>query len=326
MRRQFLTRMAAMAASAIAAPYSFAQSSYPDKPIRILIGLAPGGSTDPMIRLIQPKLTELLGQPIIIENKPGGGTSIAASMVTGAPSDGYTLLFTAASTHVIHSIGIPRITYDPIKDFTPIATVSRAGWVMVVHESVPAKTIPEFVAYCKANPNKVSYASGGIGNANHLNFERFNHAMGIKTVHVPYKAGNSALPDIMSGRVQAYFTGVPTVQAGITSGALRPLAYSAARQGEVPPHMTFTAAGLPEFENVSSTTCLLGPGNLPSAITAKLAGAIEKTLALPEIKAAMVAQQQYSYYTAPKEFAESLRFDYEKYKQVMKEANIKLEG
>jgi len=325
MRRKFLTQMAAAAAGTAAVPV-LAQGAYPSQNIRIIVAFAPGGSVDPIIRIIQPKLNEMLGQPIVIENRPGGTTSIAATAVTKSAPDGYTLFFTAANTHVIHTIGRPHIPYDALKDFTSIAAVSRSGYVFAIHPSIPANTIAEYVAYCKANPNKVSYASSGIGNANHLAMERFNLATGIRTTHVPYKAAATAYMDFLAGRVQAYFSTTSVLQPGIEAGQLRGLAYTATQEGDVPKDKTFTAAGLPEFETVDSLNIVLGPARMPPAVVARLESTIQKALGMADIKAAMQKQKQYAYFMSGAALLDRMTKDRVRYEQIIKDANIKLEG
>ncbi len=356
MRRTFLAQMGAMAAG-LAAPNVFAQSgNYPDKPIRVNVSFPTGGTVDPMIRLIQPRLARatgvillgnqpwrglfryarrtlfekqrtgmLDGQPVIVENRPGGTTSIAAGFVTKQPADGYTLLFTGANTHLIHVIDQPHITYDPVRDFTPIAGVSGSGWVLACHESIPATTVAEYVAYAKANPNKISYASSGVGNANHLAMERFNQATGIKTVHVPYKAGATAALDFMAGRVHAYFTVLSNLSQAIQSGRCRGLAYSATKPGQVPAHLTFAGAGMPEFENAESVNCLMGPANMPAPVVAKLASAVQRALVAPEIPPAFATANQYTAWMSPEQLGTRMRNDFVMYKKIVKDANIKME-
>ncbi|MES3000013.1 MAG: tripartite tricarboxylate transporter substrate binding protein [Pseudomonadota bacterium] len=326
MRRRFLVQSAALLAGA-AAPSVFAQTSpYPNKIIKMIVSFGPVGSVDPIMRIIQPKMNESLGQTIVIENRPGGTTSIAAGAVTKSAPDGYTLLFTAEGTHVVHTIGRPQIPYHPINDFTPIAAVSRSGFVMAVHPSIPAKTIAEFVAYCKANPGKVDYASTGVGNNNHLAFERFALATGIKVTHVPYKETSAIIADFVPGRVQAFFSTTSVIQPMIDAGQIRALAYTATQEGDVPKNLTFTAAGLPEFENVDSLNVIMGPAHLPPAIALKLQAAVEAALALPEIKAAIQGQKQYAYFMTGEQLGARMRADLVKYNQIVKDANIKLEG
>jgi tripartite-type tricarboxylate transporter receptor subunit TctC len=330
-RRQFLARGAALLAASVASPSLFAQTAastgpYPNRIIKMLIPFGPVGSLDPIMRIIQPSMQNTLGQTIIIENRPGGTTSIAATMVYKSPPDGYTLFFTAAGTHVLHTVDKPSIPYHPVNDFTSIAAVSRSGFLMAVHPSIPAKNIAEFVAYMKANPNKVSYASTGVGNNNHLAFERFKLATGTQAVHVPYKETSAIITDFVTGRVQAFFSTTSVIQPLVDAGQIRALAYTATQEGDVPRHLTFTAAGLPEFENQDSLNIILGPRDLPPAITAKVMASIQAALQLPDVKTAIQGQKQYTYFMTGEQLAARMRSDLATYKQIVKDANIKLEG
>ncbi len=325
-RRDFLTRMAALIASAASMPRAFAQAAYPNKPIHIIVAFAPGDSVDNVIRIVQPKLSEMLGQPVIIENRPGGGTSIAAGAVTKAAADGYTLLFTASGAHVIHTIGQPQYQYEPIRDFTAISSISRAGWAFVVHPSLPVNSIAEYITYAKANPGKISFGSAGIGAGNHLVMVRFNLAAGIVTEHIPYKSSPNAVLDVTAGRLQAYFTSRTSLQPIIDAGRVRALTFTATRPGEFPASMSFAAAGFPEFDSVDTKYILLGPANLPPQVLGRLSTAIEKVLALPEIQASMAAQKQSAYFRNSQQIGESLSSDYEKYKVIIREAKINMQG
>jgi tripartite-type tricarboxylate transporter receptor subunit TctC len=302
-------------------PSALAQAAWPDRPIRMVVPFPPGGSTDPIARIVGQKLGEALGQSIVVDNRPGGNTSIGAGFVSKAAPDGYTLLFTAVSTHVIHTMQ-SSLAYDSVRDFTPIATVSRAGYLIVVHPSMPA-TLPEFIAYAKANPGKLNYASAGIGNANHLGAELFNMTAGVKTVHVPYKGGGAALQDLVAGRVQFMVTTIPTVIAAVESGQLRALAFSTP-QAEMPQVPTFTQHGLSDFEKIESLNGIMGPPGMPPAVVQKLSGEIEKLLKLPDVAAVMLKQKQSPFYLSPAQFGDRLRADQAKYAQVIKTADIKL--
>lgn len=326
MRRSFLKNMVALGAG-FAVPRAFATSdNYPDRPIRVIVGFAPGGSVDPIIRIMQPKMSELLGQPIIIDNRPGASTSLACYAVKQAAPDGYTLLFTAGTGHAVHAIDRPEIPYDPIKDFTPVATVSRSGWAFVVSPALPVKNIAEYVAYCKANPDKVSFGSSGVGLLNHLVMVRFNIASGIRVVHVPYKATPNALIDLAENRIQAYFTSTTSVQALVKSGRIRALAYTATKEGDMPAGMTFSVAGYPEFDKVDSINALLGPANMPVPLVAKLDAVAEKVLGMPEIGAAMAQQEQFAFYQNGQQLTERLHLEHDKYLQVIRSAHIKMGG
>ncbi|MES2999213.1 MAG: tripartite tricarboxylate transporter substrate binding protein [Pseudomonadota bacterium] len=325
MKRQFLQRMAAAALSAaacLAAPLALAQANYPDHPIRMVVPFPPGGSVDPIARVVGVRLGELLGQPIVIDNRAGGNTSIAAGFVAKAPADGYTLFFTAGSTHVIHTMQT-SLPYDPIKDFAPIGIVSRSGYMIAVHPSVPAKTLPEFIAYAKANPGKLNYASSGIGNANHLAGELFNILAGTQIVHVPYKGGAPALQDFLAGRVQVMITNVPGAQPHVDAGKLRALAYTS----QLPHHApvpTFAQYGMPDFAAIESLNVLLAPAGTPAPIIEKISVALKKVLAMPDVIAGIDAQKQEAWWSTPAQLGARLVSDKAKYTEVIEKANVKL--
>jgi tripartite-type tricarboxylate transporter receptor subunit TctC len=324
MRRKFLIQLTTMAAS-LAVPKAFAQGAkFPDHPIRVIVGFAPGGSVDPIIRIMQPKLGELLGQQWVIENRPGGSTSIACSAVKHAPADGHTLLFTAGSGHSVHTIDQPQYSYDPLKDFVPIATASRAGWAFAVTNALPVKTLAEYVAYCKANPNKISFGSSGVGLINHLAMERFNLAAGIKCVHVPYKASGTTVTDLVTGRIQAYFTAASSLQPFINSGQLRAIAYTSVGNSDVAPQQTFASIGLPDLDQIDSINVLLGPSGMPASSVAILTAACEKVLAMPDVQAGIKAQQQVAFFQNSANTMERLKAYKEQYTQVIRAANIKM--
>lgn len=332
MRRRFLTQMAALSVGAVTQS-AFSQAAggsaanYPSQPVKVLVPFPPGGSVDPIIRACTGKFHEMMGQPFVLDNRPGGTTSIACNALLQAPPDGHTLLFTAANTHVIHTIDRPHITYDPIKDFIPVAAFSRTGYVLVVHTSLPVNTVAEFAAYCKANPGKVSYASSGVGNANHLAFERLNLALGIKTTHVPYKAAATSFLDLVSGRVQACFSTVGVLQPGIDTGKLRALAYTAARPGAVPENLTIAKVGLPaEFDDIDSLNVLVAAKGTPRPIIDKLEATTRKILELPDIRTAFANQKQYAYFMSGQQLGARLTADITRYRKIVKDLDIKMEG
>ncbi len=324
MRRKFLLQMGAMA-SVLSTPRVFAQGAkFPDRPIRIIVGFAPGGSYDPIIRTMQPKITELLGQPVIVENRPGASTAIACNAVRLSSPDGHTLLFTGGGGHSVHTVDQPQIPYDPIKDFTAVATTSLAEWAFAIHPSLPAKNLAEYVAYAKANPDKISYASSGVGRINHLAMERFNLAAGIKTVHVPYKSNGNALTDLATGRIQAYFTAAASLQPIIENGRIRALAYTSADPASVPAPLRFASVGQPELDGTCSVEILLGPANMPDAIVSLWGSTIEKVLAMPDVQAAFRAQKEVAYFRNSAQTLERLKFDQDRYTKVIRAAHLQM--
>jgi tripartite-type tricarboxylate transporter receptor subunit TctC len=243
-------------------------------------------------------------------------------MVAKSPADGDTLFFTAGSTHVIHTMQT-NLPYDSIKDFAPIGMVSRSGYMIAVHPSVPARTLPEFVAYAKANPGKLNYASSGIGNANHLAGELFNILAGTQIVHVPYKGGAPALQDFLAGRVQVMITNVPGAQPQVDAGKLRALAYTSQLPNHAPVP-TFAQYGMPDFEAIESLNVLMAPAGTPAPIIEKISAALKKVLVMPDVIAAIDAQKQEAYWSTPAKLGDRLRSDKAKYAEVIEKANVKL--
>ncbi|GAA5237162.1 tripartite tricarboxylate transporter substrate binding protein [Verticiella sediminum] len=321
MKRLFPKLLAAFAATALAVPLAFAQSSYPDHPIRVIVPFPPGGSVDPIMRIVGPKLSELLGQPFVIDNRVGANSAIGAAAVAKAAPDGYTLLFTAGSTHVILPLQMPQAG-DFLKEFEPIAGVSRSSYLLAVHNSVPAKTLPEFIEYAKAHPGELNYASSGVGNLNHLSSELFNLRAGTKIVHVPYKGGAPAVQDFLAGRVQMMITNVPTLQPHVDSGTLRALAYTAPPGGSQVP--TFSQYGLPELESLEPYLVLLAPADTPEPAIAKLTEAMQKVLAMPDVIKSIETQLQSPYYLTPQQLGQRLQADHARVKEVTEKAHIVL--
>jgi len=321
MKRPFLKLMAALAATALAAPVAFAQANYPDHPIRVIVPFPPGGSVDPVMRIVGPRLSELLGQPVVIDNRAGANSAIGAGAVAKAEPDGYTLLFTAGSTHVILPLQ-PTLPSDFLDEFASIAGVSRSSYVLAVHDSVPAKTLPEFIAYAKAHPGELNYASSGVGNLNHLSAELFNLRAGTQIVHVPYKGGSLAVQDFLAGRVQMMISNVPTLQPHVDAGKLRALAYTAPPTGSNVP--TFSQYGLAELESLEPYLVLLAPKGTPEPVIGKLSGAMRQVLAMPEVIESIEKLLQSPYYLTPAQLDKRLRSDYASVKEVTEKANIVL--
>jgi tripartite-type tricarboxylate transporter receptor subunit TctC len=317
-----LKHLAWLAAALVAPCAALAQASYPDRPIKLIVAFPPGGSVDPVARVVMPKAAEILGQPIVIENKPGGNTAIAAQQVAKAAPDGYTLLFTAGSTHVIHTLQ-SNLPYDSLKDFAPVAPVSRVGFTVAVHKSVPVRTVPELVAYAKAHPGQLNYASSGVGNANHLAVELFNLRMGTKITHVPYKGGAPALLDLTTGRVQMMITSIPLIMPQVDNGNLKVLAFSSPVPGQsnVP---LFSQVGLGDLSSTETVNVVLAPANTPAPIIAKLSAAIRQALEAPEVKTGIENQKQNTFFLTPAELGERMRNERAKYQEVIEKGNIQL--
>jgi tripartite-type tricarboxylate transporter receptor subunit TctC len=260
-----------------------AQAAYPDKPVRILVGFSPGGTTDVVARIVAKELTDELGQPFVVENRPGASSNIATEAVARAAPDGYTLLMVAV-TSAINQTLFKKLNFDLVADFAPMALAARVPNVLVVNPNVPAKDVKELVAYAKANPDKVSFASSGSGTSIHMAGELFKLETGLKTLHVPYKGSSPALTDLMGGQVQFMFDNMPSAWPHVQSGKLRALAVTTAdRSASAPDLPTMVEAGFPDFD-VSSWFGLLAPKGTPPEVVERINAAVNKAMAKPDVK------------------------------------------
>ena len=281
-RRRFL-HLAAGAAVLPLAPHVARAQAYPTRPVRLVIGYPPGGSADITARLIGQWLSERLGQPVVIESRPGAGTNIATETVVNAPPDGYTLLLVAPA-NAINATLYEKLNHNFMRDIAPVAGLIRFPNVIVVNPSVPAKTVPELIAYAKANPGKLNMASSGAGSTIHVSGELFKMMTGINMVHVPYRGGAPALTDLISGQVQVMFDNVPTSLEFIRAGKLRPLAVTTAARSHVLPELPTVADFVPGYE-ASAWYGVGVPKGTPDAIIDKLNKEITAILDDPKAKA-----------------------------------------
>jgi tripartite-type tricarboxylate transporter receptor subunit TctC len=281
-RRRFLS-LAVGAAALPAVSRLAAAQTYPTRPVRVIIGYPPGGSADITARLLGQWLSERLGQPFVVESRPGAGTNIATEAVVHAPPDGYTLLLVAPANAINASL-YEKLNHNFVRDIAPVAGLIRFPNVIVVNPSVPAKTVPEFIAYAKANPGKLNKASSGAGSTIHVSGELFKMMTGVNMVHVPYRGGAPALTDLISGQVQVMFDNVPTSLEFIRAGKLRPLAVTTAARSHVLPDLPTVADFVPGYE-ASAWYGVGVPKGTPEAIIDKLNKEINAILADPKAKA-----------------------------------------
>lgn len=286
-RRHLLLSTLMGAAALLAAPFTGtlpAQAdTYPSRPIHLVVGYAAGGSTDQIARIVGQKLSEELGQPVVIDNKPGAGATIASDYVAKSTPDGYTL-FMSTIANTINTTLYRRLPFDFERDFAPVSLVATVPNVLVVNPDVPAKTVQEFIALAKKNPEKLYFASSGSGSSIHLSGELFNMVAGVKLTHVPYKGSAPAVVDLMSGQVQAMFDNLSSSLPYIKAGKLRALAVTSATRSPAAPDIpTMAEAGLPDCE-VLSWFALVAPAKTPQPIIDKLNAAVVKLLADPSTK------------------------------------------
>jgi tripartite-type tricarboxylate transporter receptor subunit TctC len=281
-RRRFLG-LTGLAAAACAVPRRAAADAYPSRPIRWIVPFPAGGSTDLIARLMGEWLAQKLGQPVVIENKPGGGTNIAVQAAVSAPADGYTLLF-AVATNVINPSLYKSLPFDFQRDIAPVAGLAELPLVFDVTPALPANTVPEFIAYAKANPGKINFASFGARTISHLAIELFKVAAGIDVVHVPYQGGAPMLTDLLSGRIQAGIDALPNSLPHIKSGGVRGLAVLSAKRTQALPDLPTLGETISGFE-VTPWTALGVPSATPNAIVERLNREINAGLADPGIRA-----------------------------------------
>ncbi len=318
-RRQFLHHVAGAAALPMLSELSWAQS-YPSRPVRWIVGSAAGSAPDVVARLVGPRLSERLGQPIIVDDRPGGGSNIATQAVVNAPPDGYTLLF-VTNAHAINATLYDKLNFNFIRDVAPVASLIRLPFVMVVNPSVPAKTVIELIAYAKANPGKLTLASSGIGTVSYVAGELFKMMTGASMLSVPYRSGPPALTDLVAGHVQVMFDTIPSSIEQIRAGKLRPLAVVAATRSEMLPNIPTITDFVPGYE----ASALFGvgvPRNTPTEIVDRLNKAINATLAEPEIKA-QFADMGTAVELSPAEYGKLIAEETEKWSKVVKFSGAK---
>jgi tripartite-type tricarboxylate transporter receptor subunit TctC len=306
--------------TAIAAPFTFAQgaANYPTKPVRLVVPFPAGGTTDILARAVAQKLSEAWGQQVIVDNRPGAGGNIGSDLVAKSKPDGYTLLMGTVGTHAINPSLYKNMPYDHVKDFVPVILVAGVPNVLVVNPSLPVHSVPELIAYAKANPGKLNFASSGNGTSIHLSGELFKAMTGVEMTHVPYKGSAPALTDLIGGQVQLMFDNLPSSLPFIKAGKLRALAVtSGARAAALPDRPTLAESGLPGFE-ASSWFGVLAPTGTPRDIVAKLNGAIAGWLASPEAKEKLLAQGAIAAGGTPEDFARHIGAETSKWAKVVK--------
>jgi tripartite-type tricarboxylate transporter receptor subunit TctC len=321
-RRQFVGLVAGAAALPVASRFAKAQS-YPTRSVRIVVGFTAGGSTDIGARLIGQWLQERLGQPFVIENRPGAGTNIATESVVRSPPDGYTLLMVGPSSAVNATL-YDKLNFVFLRDIAPVASLIRQPQIMLANPSVPAKTVPELIAYAKANPGKITMASAGIGSTGHLMGEFFKMTAGVDLVHVPYRGAGPALTDLLGGQVLTSFAGVAGSIEYIRTGKLRALAVTTATRAEALPDVPTVSESVPGFE-AGDWLGMGAPKNTPPEIVEQLNKEIAAALADSKIKARFADLGGTPLVLTPAGFGKLLSEETEKWAKVIRAANIKPE-
>ena len=301
---------------------AWAQAGYPNKPVRVVIGFPAGTTGDVVMRILAPLLGDLMGQPVIVENRPGAGSSIAAEAIARSRPDGYTLLL-STTANVINPSLYPGLSYDFLRDLTPVTMLGEAPALLVGHPSLNAKTLPELVALAKARPDSMSFASSGNGTFTHLYGELFNQTQGVRLTHIPYKGSSQALTDLLAGRVSLLFTPASTVMAHVKAGTLKAFGLiGRQRLAALPDVPSFAEAGIADFES-ALWFGLNAPAGTPADIVERLGKDLTTVLARPDVRAQLSAQSFNTLPAGVAPFADLLSKETGKWSRIVKAANIK---
>ncbi len=317
--KRFLTALGfALATTAWAQPY-------PSKPIRIIVPFVPGGNVDITARTVAPALGDALGQPVVVENRPGAAGMVGAQAMMGSPADGYTLMMGSNSSLAVAPNLYPNWPYDPIKGIAPISNLAITPFVLVVKLGLPAQSLADFVKLAKEKPGQLSMASGGNGSSNHLVGELFQMMTGLKFSHVPYKGTGAALVDLAGGQVDLLFDQASSTVPNVRGGKIRALAVaSSSRQSALPDTPTFAEAGLRDFE-IDNFTGLVGPAGMPADAVARVHAAAVKALATPQVKERFASLGVQPVGNTPEQFGAVIREDLARWSKVIKSAGVKVE-
>jgi tripartite-type tricarboxylate transporter receptor subunit TctC len=321
LRRSKLLTAALLAVAALAPAVAAAQT-YPNRPIRLIIGYPPGGPTDIVGRTLAQKLGDMLGQNVLVDNRAGASGIVGNEIASKAAPDGYTLLVAPSTVTIQHTL-YAKLPYDVTRDFTPVALVAGAPLLLVIHPSVPVKTVKELIAFARARPGQLNYASPGSGSANHLSGEMLKSMTGMQVTHVPYKGGAPAEVDLLGGHVTYMFNTIASALPHVRSGRLRALGVSSARRSHAAPEIpTIAEAGVPGFES-GTWYGIVGPAGLPSSIVVRLNAEINKALETPDMKERMASLGLDPMGGTPERFSEFMRQEIVKWAKVVKESGAR---
>jgi tripartite-type tricarboxylate transporter receptor subunit TctC len=317
-----LIAIAALLLAGFGAPAALAQSDYPSRPVRLIVGFIPGSSADITARVLGSRLSQILGQQFVVEGKPGAGSSLAAEFVARAPKDGYTL-FIASSANITNAAINPNLPFDITKDLTPIALINTAAVILVVHPSTGVSSVQELIALAKSKPGEILYASTGVGTAPHLSGELLSMRAGVKLVHVPYQGSPQAATDLLAGRVSMMFSPASAVVSQVEAGSLKVLASAASKRPGILPNVpTMAEAGLPDFDT-SIWFGLMAPAGTPRPVIDKLAGAVAEALKSSDVVAAWRPQGIDPLGGGPEDFARHIASESKRWSDVAQAAGLK---
>lgn len=319
-------RCVALLALASLSWVAHAQTPYPNKPIRVVVPFAPGGATDIMARVVSKRLGEILGQTLVIDNKPGGNTALGADLVAKAPADGYTVLFTNDASFVLNPILSPQLSYNVARDFAPVATVAYLNLAMVVANTLPVNNMAEMVAWSQAKSGTISYGSYGVGSQAHIMGEMYKKLTNTDIVHVPYKGSAPAVADVIGGQVMFTFPAIPTIQGFVQAGKVKVLAISGDKRSPLMPQVpTFTEAGLKDL-NIGAWYAFLAPSQTPPAVVARLNAAVATMLASQEfVDQQLVPQGMSAMPMTPQQFGQHIKSEAERMTRIIQLSGAKVD-
>jgi tripartite-type tricarboxylate transporter receptor subunit TctC len=325
MKRILNAALLALLLALIAPAAVLAQGAYPSKAIKLIVPFPAGGTTDILARSIANELTRSFGHPVVVENRAGAGGNIGADAVAKSAPDGYTLLMGTVGTHGINSGLYAKMPYDAVKDFAPITIVAAVPNMLVVHPSLPVKTVKDLIDLAKANPGKITFASSGAGTSIHLSAELFKTMAGVNMLHIPYKGSAPALTDLAGGQVNIMFDNMPSALPLVKGGRLRAIAVTTLKRSPAMPDLpTIAESGLPGYD-ASSWFAVLAPAGTPRDIVMKLNAAIVKSLGTPEMKEKLSSQGAEPVGNTPEQFAAHIQSELVKWAKVIKESGAKVE-
>ena len=304
----------------LAAPFAAQAQGYPNKPLRLVVTFPPGGAPDILARLFADKAQ--LGQPVVVDNKPGAGGNIGAEMVAKAPADGYTIVMGTVGTHSINGALYRQMPYDMVKDFAPLGHVASAPNLLVVNNDLPVKTVAELISYMKANPNKLSFGSPGIGTSVHVSGELFKSMTGTQMTHVPYKGRQFAIPDLVGGSIQVMFDNMPSALPMAKEGKIRALAQTTATRSAAAPDVPTVAETVPGFE-ATTWFAMFAPAGTPKDIVAKLNAEMQRVYKLPDVAEKMKTLGLEPWISTPEELTKYQATEITKWAKVVKDSGAK---
>ena len=318
--KNFLMTIAAGALAFIGAVHA---QSYPSKSIRYVVPYAPGGSTDIVARVLALKLSEAMGQQVVVDNRPGAGGAIGADIVAKSPPDGYTMVTAVTSIMAINQFLYRKLPYDPEKDFAPVTQVGSLPRILVIHPSLPAKNVREFIAIAKAKPGQLNYGSSGVGTATHMTTELFKAMAGVDLVHIPYKGSGQVMGDVIGGQLALIFDQIVSSLPHVQGGKLRMLAITSAKRfPSLPDLPTIAESGVPGYESISWAGVAV-PAGTPKEIVARLHAEIVKVLAMPDIRERFLRDGIETIGSTPEQFSEHIRRERIKWAKVVKDSGAK---